>query len=100
MQWDFSAVKTEARKWKFTNSNCLWYVLFSVPPIPPPEAKVPYMTEDEATMELLFQEERMLQIQTEELMLLGDELRRKVFSEKMEIERLKTEIHEYQQLYK
>lgn len=58
------------------------------------------MTEDEATMELLFQEERMLQIQTEELMLLGDELRRKVFSERVEIERLKTEIHEYQQLYK
>lgn len=58
------------------------------------------MTEDEATMELLFQEERMLQIQTEELMLLGDELRRKNFSERTEIERLKTEIHEYQQLYK
>ncbi|GFY50883.1 ralA-binding protein 1-A [Trichonephila inaurata madagascariensis] len=30
----------------------------------------------------------------------GDELRRKINSEKLEIERLKMEIHEYQQLYK
>lgn len=71
-----------------------------IPPLPPPEIKVPHLTEEEAHMQLLLQEERMLQIQTEELMLLGDELKRKVFSEKMEIERLKTEIHEYQQLYK
>lgn len=73
---------------------------FLVPPLPPPENKVAQLSEDKAVIQAFLWEERMLQIQTEELMLLGDELRRKVFSEKTEVERLKTEIHEYQQLYK
>lgn len=82
------------------NEKCNFLNYFLAAPVPVPESKFPQLSEDEAVMQLLFQEERMLTIQTDELMLLGDELRRKVFSEKMEIERLKTEIHEYQQLYK
>ncbi|GFT16991.1 ralA-binding protein 1-A [Nephila pilipes] len=55
--------------------------------------------EDENIYALIF-EDKMMNIQYDELLLLGDELRRKINSEKLEIERLKMEIHEYQQLYK
>ncbi|GFQ79037.1 ralA-binding protein 1-A [Trichonephila clavata] len=55
--------------------------------------------EDENIYALIF-EDKMMNIQFDELLLLGDELRRKINSEKLEIERLKMEIHEYQQLYK
>lgn len=48
----------------------------------------------------LLREEQTLLLQQEELVLLGDELRRKIKSEKTEVERLKAEIAEYQQLYK
>ncbi|XP_054708372.1 ralA-binding protein 1-like isoform X2 [Uloborus diversus] len=48
----------------------------------------------------LLHEEKMLHVQHDELILLGDELRRKINSEKLEIERLRSEIAEYQQLYK
>lgn len=56
-------------------------------------------TENEGLLSLSF-EEKMLRIQNDELVLLGDELRRKITSEKLEIDRLKMEINEYQQLYK
>ncbi|KAG8176502.1 hypothetical protein JTE90_006339 [Oedothorax gibbosus] len=57
-------------------------------------------SDEEEDISSLFYEEKMLRLQNDELVLLGDELRRKISSEKLEIDRLKMEIMEYKQLYK
>ncbi|XP_035220527.1 ralA-binding protein 1-like [Stegodyphus dumicola] len=49
---------------------------------------------------VLHREGRRLQLKCDELMLLCDELKQKLNSETLEIERLKMEVSEYQQLYK
>ncbi|CAL1277273.1 unnamed protein product [Larinioides sclopetarius] len=56
--------------------------------------------DDDENIYALILEEKMMKIQYDELILLGDELKRKINSEKLEIDRLKMEINEYQQLYK
>lgn len=71
----------------------------SISDIPPSDVSKADDEEDENIYALIF-EDKMMNIQYDELLLLGDELRRKINSEKLEIERLKMEIHEYQQLYK
>lgn len=48
----------------------------------------------------LKQDERVLLLQQEELLSLGDELRRKIAAERTEMERLRSEISEYQKLAK
>ncbi|GBL72419.1 RalA-binding protein 1 [Araneus ventricosus] len=56
--------------------------------------------DDDENIYALILEEKMMKIQYDELILLGDELKRKINSEKLEIDRLKMEVNEYQQLYK
>ncbi|KAF8790796.1 ralA-binding protein 1-like [Argiope bruennichi] len=67
--------------------------------IPKHSTSVKQDDEDENIYALIF-EEKMMKIQYDELILLGDELKRKINSEKLEIDRLKMEVNEYQQLYK
>lgn len=67
--------------------------------VPPVEAKLPE-EEVDPEMVVMKQEENELLLQQEELLSLGDELRRKIGAERAEIERLRSEIVEYQKLAK
>ncbi|XP_029824048.3 ralA-binding protein 1 isoform X1 [Ixodes scapularis] len=69
--------------------------------VPPAEAKLSEEEEEvDPEMVVMRQEETELLLHQEELLSLGDELRRKIAAERAEIERLRSEIVEYQKLAK
>lgn len=64
------------------------------------EREVVIQNEEDEELHALLHEEKLLLLQQEELLFLGEELKRKIATEHSEVERLRAEIAEYQQLYK